>query len=468
VIRFGAAGWRGVIADEITLASLRRLAAAVASHVKETRQERLGVFVGHDARFLAGRFAAETAAALAAHGVPAFVPPSHLPTPAAAFAVVSRRRALGLMITGGHLAPEITGVKVLGPDGAPAPAETLRSIEAAAARPARPDDERPVRQPRASTVKVQDSRAAYLRRLRSLSPPERLRGRRPKAACDLRHGAAAGWLDTALKEAVRGLEVLGLPAHPTFAGDSPDCGEPHLRALQRAVRRGRMDLGVSVDGDGDRFALVDRGGLWVPPNQALALLADYLIGERGMIGGVVRTVATSHLIDAVCALHGRTLLETKVGFASMAPHLTSGEAFLGCEENGGLSVGAHLPQRDGLLAIRLVVEMLARRRKPLRDQIRDLFSKVGPRYGRRIDYHVEASARERLARRLEDVPADVAGRRVRQVNTLDGCKMVFADGSWMLIRSSTTEAAVRCYLETRTQRDLDPLTLAAREMIAGA
>jgi phosphomannomutase len=103
----------------------------------------------------------------------------------------------------------------------------------------------------------------------------------------------------------------------------------------------------------------------------------------------------------------------------------------------------------------------------LRDQIHELFSKVGPRYGRRIDYHVDASARERLTRRLEDVPAAVAGRRVRQVNTLDGCKMVFADGSWMLIRSSTTEAAVRCYLETRTQRDLEPLTLAAREMITG-
>ncbi|HYV84418.1 MAG TPA: phosphoglucomutase/phosphomannomutase family protein [Patescibacteria group bacterium] len=468
MIRFGPAGWRGVVADEITLASLRRLAAAVAGHVRETRQERRGVFVGHDARFLAARFAAETAAALAAHGVPAFVPPGHLPTPAAAFAVVSRRRALGLMITGGHLAPEITGVKILGPDGAPAPAETLRSIETAASRSARPDGERPARRTRAAAVRVQDSRATYLRRLRSLSPPARLRGRRPKVACDVRHGAAAGWLDASLAEAVRGLEVLGLPAHPTFADDSPDCGEPHLRALQRVVRRGRLDLGASVDGDGDRFALVDRGGLWVPPNQALALLADYLIGERGMTGGVARSVATSHLIDAVCSLHGRTLFESRIGFASMAPLLASGEAFLGCEENGGLSLAAHLPQRDGLLAIRLVVEMLAHRRKPLRDQIRDLFSKVGPRYGRRIDYHVDASARERLVRRLEDVPAAVAGRRVRQVNTLDGCKMVFADGSWMLIRSSTTEAAVRCYLETRTQRDLEPLTVAARELISGA
>jgi phosphomannomutase len=464
VIRFGPAGWRGVIADEITIAMVRRLAAAVADHLGGTGRARGGVFVGHDTRFLAARFAGEAAVTLAAHGVPVWLAAAPLPTPAAAYAVASGRRSLGLVITGGHLAPEVSGVKVLGPDGGPAPDDILRSIEAAAAAAVTAGAATPNRRA-GRPVRTLDIRAAYLRRLRSLAPPARVKRSRLKAACDPRYGAAVGWLDTAMAGAVRSLQVLNVPAHPSFGGELPDCGETHLRALGRAVRRGRLAIGAAVDGDGDRFGVVDQGGAWVPPNHVLALLADYLMADRRMTGGLVRSVATTHLLDAVASLHGRTVAETPVGFAHLALHLRAGSAFLACEENGGLALAAHLPQRDGILAALLVLEMIAARRRSLRDQVRDLFAKVGPRHGRRIDYHVDAAARERLLRRLEDPPDALGGRRVRQVGIVDGCKLILADGSWVLIRSAGTETAIRCYIETRAPRDLEILTGAARELI---
>ena len=231
------------------------------------------------------------------------------------------------------------------------------------------------------------------------------------------------------------------------------------------MRSRRLHLGLATDGDGDRFGIVDRGGVFVPPNLFLAVLADYLLTERGMPGGIGRSVATTHLLDAVCAQHGRKLYETPVGFKYLGEYLTSRRAFLVCEESAGLSVRGHVPEKDGILAGLLAAEMVAARRSSIREQVRDLFKKVGPLHSRRIDYHIDAAARERLARRLEDVPSTFAGRRVASLNTSDGRKMIFTDGSWILFRPSGTEPLVRCYAEARTPKALGSLLAAGRALL---
>ena len=184
-----------------------------------------------------------------------------------------------------------------------------------------------------------------------------------------------------------------------------------------------------------------------------------------MPGGIGRSVATTHLLDAICAHHGRKLYETPVGFKYLGEHLTSRRAFLVCEESAGLSVRGHVPEKDGILAGLLAAEMVAVRRRSIRDQVRDLFKKVGPLHSRRIDYHIDAAARERLARRLEDVPSTFAGRRVASLNTSDGRKMIFTDGSWILFRPSGTEPLVRCYAEARTPKALGSLLAAGRALL---
>lgn len=264
----------------------------------------------------------------------------------------------------------------------------------------------------------------------------------------------------------RDVEVLNDRPHPEFGGTGPDCGEPQLRPLQRLVRRRKLDLGLATDGDGDRFGILDAGGLFVPPNLFLAILADYLLEHRRMPGGIGRSVATTHLLDAVCAFHGRTLFETPVGFKYLGDHLRSGRAFLIGEESAGLSLRGHVPEKDGILAGLLAAEMVAVRKRSLRDQIRDLFKKVGPLHSRRIDYHTAASARDRLARRLEEIPSVFAGRRIARIDTTDGRKLIFPDGAWLLFRPSGTEPLIRCYGEARSPGDLDALMAAARDLIA--
>ena len=149
--------------------------------------------------------------------------------------------------------------------------------------------------------------------------------------------------------------------------------------------------------------------------------------------------------------------------AASRPWPTPGS--LGCEESAGLSLRGHVPEKDGILAGLLACEMVAVRRKPIRAQIEELFRKVGPLHGRRIDYHMDPEARDRLARRLEEIPSVFAGRRIDRLDTTDGRKMIFRDGSWLLLRPSGTEPVVRCYAEARRPRDVEALLSAARDLI---
>ena len=465
LIHFGTSGWRAVIAEEFTVANVRRVASAIATGVLAEGPAGRGVFVGFDTRFLSDRFAREAAEVLAARGIAVTLSPAPVPTPVVALAIASGRRAGGINITASHNPPEYNGLKFSTADGAPARPEVTRAIEARANSEDTGGGDAGGRAPTAARIRELDMRPAYFRQIGRLVRLDVVRRARLSLGLDPRHGASIAYLGGLARKAARTVAAIHDTAAPRFGGTGPDCGEVQLRPLARLVRSRRLHLGLATDGDGDRFGIVDRGGVFVPPNLFLAVLADYLLTERGMPGGIGRSVATTHLLDAVCAQHGRKLYETPVGFKYLGEYLTSRRAFLVCEESAGLSVRGHVPEKDGILAGLLAAEMVAARRRSIRDQVRDLFKKVGPLHSRRIDYHIDAAARERLARRLEDVPSTFAGRRVASLNTSDGRKMIFTDGSWILFRPSGTEPLVRCYAEARTPKALGSLLAAGRALL---
>ncbi|HEV2065003.1 MAG TPA: phosphoglucomutase/phosphomannomutase family protein [Thermoanaerobaculia bacterium] len=459
-IKFGTSGWRAVLAEDFTFSNARRVVAAIGRVLEEDGQKGSLVLVGCDTRFLADRFAAEAARQLAASGFRAQVASRPVPTPVLAFEIRRQKAAGAVNFTASHNPPQYLGIKFSTSDGAPALPETTRRIEEHVAR----IGELPA--PKAGSVATFDPAPPYLDALAEKVRAADVERGRPHFSLDFRYGTSAGFLDAFLVRAGAQVSLLNANRDPLFGGLSPQCGEKELAVLGDEVRRRGSRLGLSCDGDADRFGVLDEKGVYVQPNEILALLARDMLGRKGRRGGLARSVATTHALDAVAREFGVPLHETPVGFKYIGEKLIAGEIIFGGEESAGLTVEGHVPEKDGILADLLVAEMVGASGGTLAGLLASLVKAIGPYLTRRVDVKVSPEAKAALARRRAAPPERFAGRKVASVNLLDGLKLLLEDGSWILVRESGTEPVARMYVEAHSVPDLDALVAAGPGLLA--
>jgi len=512
-ITFGTDGWRGIIARDFTFANVELVTRAVAAYVKARGLAARGVIVGHDNRFLSEQFAQTVAGVLEAEGIPACLVEKSAPTPVVAFAIKEAGAAGAVMLTASHNPPEYNGVKFIPEYAGPALPPITREIEENIRRlsggegPGGKDDrpegkkgeeppgggpgqgtagaprqgsatERASAAPAARTgvtgeglepspdisqedvsqkrpPRKIDPRPAYFAHVKKLVDFAVIGRAGLKVVADPMYGAGAGYLEELLREAGAQVEAIHDRRDPLFGGALPDPSAKSLAELRERVLAAGADLGLALDGDADRFGLIDRDGAYISPNQYLPVVYDHLLNTRGWRGPVVRTVATTHLLDRLAAAAGEQAFETPVGFKYIGQHLLEKNCVAGGEESGGLSIRGHIPEKDGVLAGLLAAEIVARHRQSLGDRLRAIWAQVGRLYSERLDIHTTPAEKERVLAALKNLaPAEAAGKKVARRLTVDGLKLVFEDGSWLLIRPSGTEPLFRCYVEANTPEDL--------------
>jgi phosphoglucomutase len=461
-IHFGTSGWRGIIAEDFTFPGVRRAAAAIAGHVLARKQSPT-LIVGYDTRFFSPEFALAAAAVLRSHGCRVLLCGEPTPTPAIAHAILHGKLDGGVNITASHNPAAYNGLKFSGADGGPALPEITKDIEKRAAAL----EDGPVEHNQVENdFPGINPREPYFEQLRRMIRFEVLAKAKGSFICDAVHGCGAGWLDRILKD--HGIAVTEIRAgrDVLFEGTGPDPSEENLAPLKKAVGEKKALAGLATDGDADRFGIVDRDGSFVSPNHVLGLVFDYLLETRGYKLGASRSVATTHLLDAVAKLHGVQVYETPVGFKYVGPLLREDKIALGGEESAGMTIRGHLPEKDGILACLLVAEMIAARQASLGDQLRDLFRRVGSEFWPvRVNLHLPEEAQAKLPERLRSDFKEFAGRRVARTDRTDGLKLTLDDGAWILMRPSGTEPVVRIYTEAATQAASTKLAEDARAWI---
>jgi len=459
-IHFGTSGWRAIIADEFTFENVRLAVAAVAGHVLSLAREP-AVLVACDTRFLSEEYSRLAAEVLSEHGVKVLLCETFAPTPAVAFEVLRRKLTGSVNFTASHNPAMYHGLKFNSADGGPALPEVTKNIEERIARLASMDN-RGERRGRSGkplwcpgsrgkgrgAIEILSIREPYLKCLEALVNFDTIRASGLHFVCDAVHGCGAGYLDASLR--ARGAEVTELRANRDvlFDGGGPDVIEENLAPLRRAVVDSGAAAGLATDGDADRFGILDNDGAWISPNHILALLYDYLAETRKWELPAARSVATSHLLDAVAGLHGQRVKQTPVGFKYIGEFIKQDKIALGGEESAGLTIRGHIPEKDGILAGLLVAEMIAARKASLREQIHTLFRRVGSEFWPvRENLHLSEEVMCSAVKRLKINYKTFLERRVQRLDRTDGAKFIFKDGSWVLLRPSGTEPVLRVYTE---------------------
>lgn len=465
-IHFGTSGWRGIIAEDFTFERVRIVAAAIAGHVRSHHKSPT-LLVGYDTRFFSEEFARAAATVLRHEGCHVLFCASASPTPAIAFEILRRKLQGGINITASHNPAAYNGLKFSGADGAPALPEVTHDIEGRARRVSGHDWS--VAQPEAGPeFELVDLREAYFRRVAELVRFDVISASKLVFTYDALHGSGSGWLDGVLEEHGIRAHSIRTGRDVLFDGSGPDPSEENLKPLAQALGETKAVAGLATDGDADRFGILDRDGTYISPNHILALLFDYLIKTRRWKLGAARSVATSHLIDAIARHHGVPVFETPVGFKYIGPFLEDDKITLGGEESAGMTIRGHIPEKDGIVACLLVAEMIAARRKSIGDQLRDLFRRVGRAYWPvRVNLHFPPEVISALPQRFTSTFKEFGGRKVARADRTDGLKFVFDDDSWVLMRPSGTEPLVRVYAEAESPAKSNQMAEEARKWISG-
>ncbi|CAN5287826.1 phosphoglucomutase/phosphomannomutase family protein [soil metagenome] len=462
-IVFGTDGWRARVADEYTYENVRRCAEAVAEFVVKSRHQSRGVVIGYDRRFASENFAQAAAEVLLAHDIPVVFGIDAVPTQIVSFEVVERNAACGIVITASHNPWLDNGFKVKSNTGAAAGPRILTLLEETIRNRAA---DQPPRRPfadgeAAGMVERFDSFPGYVRFVERTVDLERLRAADMRVLVEPMWGSGAGWMSRLLEGGRLQVHEIHQERNPYFGGVNPEPIRPHIDEALGILAGGGYDLGLLLDGDADRAGAADENGTFIHQLQVMGLLMYYLLEHRGMREPVVSTINETSMVGRLGERYGVAVHETPVGFKFVGPKMIETGAMLGGEESGGYGFGMHLPERDGVYANLLLLDLFVREREreqgrsPVSAAVEHLHSVAGPSFYLRSDVHVERSGYAALKERLlvelvEQAPASIAGQQVVRTDALDtgdGFKFWLADGSWLLVRFSGTEPLVRVYAE---------------------
>jgi alpha-D-glucose phosphate-specific phosphoglucomutase len=449
-IRFGTDGWRAIISKEFTFKNVAILAQAISEWINRDLRKPAGlrkrVAIGYDTRMLSDEYAKIIACVLAANNIEVFLSDAAIPTPTLSFGVTREHCVAGLMITASHNPGQFNGVKIKTAQGGAASREITDIVEEYIAKTEVKTVDFALAQEQKDLL-VHDFKEDYVRFIRDYLDLKTIKKARYKILVDAMHGSGDALSLRILQGTNIRAEVMRDDINPSFEGGKPEPVEKYVTKILHRVKKEKFDLGLILDGDADRIAGVTADGEYINPQKILGLIILHFVRNRGKTGGIVKTICGTTMLDNITQKLGLKLYETPVGFKYISDLMTSEDILAGGEEAGGIGVQNYIPERDGTLVGLLLLEMMVYQKKSIKKLIAEMEKEFGHYYY------------ERAALPIGKKPLDIhklkalkriLGKKVVDVKTFDGIKLICEDESWVMLRPSGTEPLVRAYVEAKS------------------
>ena len=396
------------------------------------------------------QWAAET---FAAEGIKAYLVNKSAPTPLIMFYTMVHEFDYGMMITASHNPATYNGIKVFTKGGRDADEHQTEDIEKYIAA---------VDTANVPEMDYEEAKAAdlieeiyplndYLDNILEAIDVDKIKKAGLRVAIDPMYGVSETSLKTILLTTRCDVYTIHDRHDTLFGGKLPAPNATTLRALQNCVLDNGCDIGLATDGDADRIGVIDDTGRFLHPNDILVLLYYYLVKFKGWHGPVVRNLCTTHMLDKVAERFGEKCYEVPVGFKWVSAKMTETNAIIGGESSGGLTVKGHINGKDGVYAAALLVEMIAVTGKKLSQIYKDIEDECGQIFMEERDYRFSHEKKIEMTKTLlEDKKVPELPFEIDHISYMDGCKVYFANGGWVVARFSGTEPLLRIFCEMPT------------------
>ena len=466
-IKFGTGGWRAVIGEDFTQENVMRVAQGISDLMRLEGKTDKPVMIGYDRRFLSSNAAEWIAQVLCANGIRVWFMRRSAPTPLVMFTVKHEELHYGIEVTASHNPSEYNGIKLIVEEGRDSSVECTNKLEELieAAEPRFMPFEEAEAAGMIEILKTPFN--SFLDSILSMLDLEAIKKAGMRILFDPMHGSGTYPLMTVLYTARCTVDLLNSNKDAYFGGKMPAPGMHQLSGLTRRVMEEHYDLGIAVDGDGDRLGIIDSNGTYISANQILVMLYYYLHEYRGWKGPVVRNLATTHMLDRVAESFGEQCYEVPVGFKYISAKLDETDAVLGGESSGGLTVRGHIYGKDSIYAASLFVEMVCSIGKPPHK----IWAELEEKYGRFVmsegNFRFSSQRKDIIdhlimtEKRLPVFPE----KEILRVSYEDGCKVYFADGAFVICRFSGTEPLLRIFAEDSTREGAEALVECMKQFV---